>query len=143
MDGGRLPGPFITYTWRGVLEMCLSCLPPLLLCPTVICEWGGGGGGEQEARKEWRNLLQGRSLSGKHLTALVNSACARARLSAGLRPGVGLGCAAWPSPVFHSCAPIFDKLASNRIAAQLSSNLMASGQPQDSLEHPGSPPLPP
>lgn len=140
MDGGCLPGPFITCMWRGILEMCLSCPPLLLLCPTVICEWGDGGGGEQEARKEWRNLLQGQSLSGKHLTALVNSACARAWLSAGLRSGVGLGCAAWPSPVFHSCAPIFDKLASNRIAAQLSSNLMASGQPQDLLES-SSPPL--
>lgn len=124
-----------------------KCVSLVLLCPTaevsVICEWGDGGGGEQEARKEWCNLLQGQSLSGKHLTALVNSACARARLSAGLRSGVGLGCAAWPSPVFHSCAPIFDKLASNRIAAQLSSNLMASGRAQDLLEHPGSPPLHP
>lgn len=123
-------------SWECVSLVLLyfSCVRQSFVSGAVV------GGGEQEARKEWRNLLQGRSLSGKHLTALVNSACARAWLSAGLRPGAGLGCAARPSPVFHSCAPIFDKLASNRIAAQLSSNLMASGQPEDLLEHPGSPP---
>lgn len=118
--------------------MCLSC--PLIL---LFMSGAMVGGGEQEARKEWHNPLQGQTLSGKHLTALVNSACARAWLTAGLRCGVGLGCAAWPSPVFHSRAPIFDKLGSNRIAAQLSSHLMASGQPQDLLEHHGSPPLRP
>lgn len=32
-------------------------------------------------------------------------------------------------------ASLFDKLASNRIAAQLSANLMAPGQPQDLADH--------
>lgn len=55
--------------------------------------WGEdeGGGGEHETRKEWHNLLQGRTLSGKHLTALANSACARVvvcRLVRGCRSGM-------------------------------------------------------
>lgn len=38
---------------------------------------------------------------------------------------------------------LFDKLASNRIAAQLSTNLMAPGQTQDSADHRVNPPAPP
>lgn len=40
-------------------------------------------------------------------------------------------------------ASLFDKLASNRIAAQLSANLMAPGQPQDLADHHVNPPTPP
>lgn len=93
-----------------------------------------GGGAEREKKEERHILLQGQTLgrTRERLTTLAN--IARARLSPERTLVlVDLGCAFG----LHLCSTpvlltsLFDKLALNRIAAQLSANLMATVQPQD------------